>query len=79
MWLDDPKNSTINDKNRKGNLNNYSDKREKAYKKLQKEQKSRKTSLGSIGLNADLADKAVMESVISYYIDQNLQGILTNK
>lgn len=78
-WLDNPENSTINDKNRKGNLNNYSDKREKTYKKLQKEQKSRKTSLGSIGLNADLADKAVMESVISYYIDQNLQWILTNK
>ena len=78
-WLDNPENQPINDKNRKGNLNNYSDKREKQYKKLQKEQKSRKSSLGSIGLNADLADKAVVEKVISYYVDQNLKGILTNK
>lgn len=37
MWLDNPKNSPINDKNRKGNLRNPSEKREKAFKKLQKE------------------------------------------
>ena len=79
MWLDDSKNKIINDKNRKGNLTKPSEKREKAFKKLQKEWKSWKNSFGSIGLNADLADKAVMESVISYYIDQNLKGILTNK
>lgn len=79
MWLDDSKNKIINDKNRKGNLTKPSEKQEKAYKKLQKEWKSRQKSLWTIGLNADLADKAVMESVISYYIDKNIEGMLTNK
>ena len=37
MWLDNPKNKIINDKNRKGNLTKPSEKREKAFKKLQKE------------------------------------------
>lgn len=79
MWLDNPKNKIINDKNRKGNLTKPSEKQEKAYKKLQKEWKSRQKSLWTIGLNADLADKAVMESVISYYIDKNIDWMLTNK
>lgn len=79
MWLDNPKNKIINDKNRKGNLTKPSEKREKAFKKLQKEWKSRQKNLWTIGLNADLADKAVMESVISYYIDKNIEGMLTNK